>query len=455
MRQKQSFSLFVLAFALGVPLVASAQDCTAQTSACLLTEAQSASEALRRSGERDEVLFAIISAKVKLGLFDEALAGAEEIAGFKVRAEAFGEIARGLGREGRFAEAIALALSIPDERQESVRVKSLEAIAAMMAAKGDVDAAFDAVVAIDNPFRRSEAQAVIATEVARAGDPDRAIRVATKIATDYWFREDRAQRQLISGVVSRAGDFDQSWFYEALSEIARVQAESGDSTAGVQTALAIPDAAFRSKALSHVGVLQAKAGDIDGAMKTASRIEAAYGDLEVLLAVTDAKAEAGDIDGAIQLGRRIADIYADYGGLTSVALRLAKQGQFDRALDMATHLGNPERRTQALTGIAVSLVEAGDLPRAITVAKMVVDPGDQAAALSKIAVQLAKMGQVEAALSVADDHADYADQGDIYVAVSVALARAGDLTRATETARRIDDEFFRALALAGIAPMVG
>lgn len=458
MSGKHSSSFLALSLAaFGLHFASSAvadEACTAPLALCLLTEAEEVSADLRRAADRDEVLYAIVSAKVALGDFSTARAKADEIAGIKVGSEALGEIARGLAATGDFDGALEVALSIPDERQDSVRIKTLESVASELGAIGQVDAAFKAVEAIDNPYRRSEAQARIAAAVARAGDPERAIRVATRIATDYWFSPDQDQRKVASGVVSRAGEFDQSWFYESLADIARIQAVHADFKAAYQTAMAIPDAAGRSRALSHVGVLQAAAGDIDGAYRTAARIDAAYGDLEVLLAIVDAKAKVQDFAAATELAERIAQTYADYTGLMSVALRHAEAGAFDLAQATAARVDNPERRATALMGIAVSMVAAGQLDEAIAVSKLLTDPGVEVRALRAIAVELARGGEVATALQVAEDHASWGDQEDIVLAVALAQAQSGDLDGAIETARRIEDEMYRALALAGIAPLI-
>ncbi len=430
-------------------------DCAVATASCLLEDAGLVAETLSRSGDRDEAAFAIATALSRMGRFDDALAKAREISDTRVAADVLGEIAMGMAKAGAYERAHEIALDIPDAREDWVRVRTVETVAAATAASGNVDAAFDQVMAIDNPFRRSQAQAEIALSVARTGNFRLAIGAASRIATDYWFSPDQHQLKIASGLVSRAGEFDQFWFYEALAHIARLQALEGDSSGALQTAAAIPDIAGRSRAMARIGALQATAGNIDAAFSTAARIEMAYGDLDVLIAIVDSRAHAGDFEDALELAQRVAGVYADTGGLAAVALRRAEHGLFDEALETIALIPNPGNRTRALTGVAVAMVDAGRADEALRVTAMIFDSEDRGLAVRDVALRLAALGEVERALSVAAEHARPRDRGDLDVAIAVERAKAGDVPGAAAFARAIENDLFRAIALAAVAPFAG
>lgn len=430
-------------------------DCAVATASCLLEDAGQVAETLSRAGDRDEAAFAIATALSRMGRFDDALVKAKEISDTRVTADVLGEIAMGMAKAGAYARAHEIALDIPDAREDWIRVRTVEAVAAAAAAGGNIDAAFDQVMAIDNPFRRSQAQAEIALAVAQTGNFRLAIGAASRIATDYWFSPDQHQLKIASGLVSRAGEFDQFWFYEALAHIARLQALEGDAASALQTAAAIPDIAGRSRAMARIGALQAAAGNIEAAFNTASRIEMAYGDLDVLIAIVDSRAHAGNFEAALDLAQQIAAAYADTGGLAAVALRRAEHGLFDNALETIALIPNPGNRTRALTGLAVAMVDAGRADEALRVTAMIYDNEDRGLAVRDVAIRIAVLGDVERALNVADEHARPRDRGDLAVAIAVERAKAGDVPGAAATARAIKDDLFRAIALATIAPFAG
>lgn len=430
-------------------------DCAVATAACLLADAGQIAETLSRSGDRDEAAFAIATALARMGRFDDALAKTSAISDTRVAADVLGEIAMGIAKTGAYERAHKIALDIPDAREDWIRVRTVETIAAAAAAAGHVDAAFDQLMAIDNPFRRSQAQAEVALAVAQTGNFRVAIGAASRIATDYWFSPDQHQLKIASGLVSRAGEFDQFWFYEALAHIARLQALEGDSASALQTASAIPDIAGRSRAMARIGAWQATAGDIDAAFSTAARIEMAYGDLDVLVAIVDSKARAGDFEEALDLAQRVAAVYADTGGLAAVALRRAEHGLFDEALETIALIPNPGNRTRALTGVAVAMVDAGRADEALRVTAMIFDNEDRGLAVRDVALRLAARGEVERALTIATEHARPRDRGDLDVAIAVERAKAGDVPGAAATARAIQSDLFRAIALAAVAPFAG
>ena len=47
----------------------------------------------------------------------------------------------------------------------------------------------------------------------------------------YWFTADQLDHKIASGLVARTGEFNHYWFYQALVQIAEIQARAGDVTA--------------------------------------------------------------------------------------------------------------------------------------------------------------------------------------------------------------------------------
>ena len=443
-----------LALGLGWTAVAAAGlDCVGPLPDCLLDNAIAAAETVGRSDTRDEIGFSIAAALAELGRLDDAVATAGQISNPRILAEAQGAISAAAARAGDFARARRIALSIVDSQIRSVRVGALQTVAVHQASVGEVDAAFDTVLAIDNPFRRSEAQAAIAAAVARSGDVPGAIRAAVKIATNYWFTEDQQDMKVASGLVNRSKDFDQFWFHEALGTIAEVQAMDGDLLGAMKTARAIPDADGRSRAASRIAAIQAGSGDIAGARATAAGIEVAYGDLDAMVAIAKATAAAGDFDGARVIAGTLARGYGDHAALVALAIAQAERGLTEAALATAAGIETLDGRAQALSGISLALAREGRLDDALAAVATIPARSDRARVVGEMAVSMAATDPGRA-IEVAAAHVGPRDRDEIVVAVALAQARAGDVEGAIETAMTLEDAMYRAIALAGLAPLV-
>ncbi|GKY89572.1 hypothetical protein [Sinisalibacter aestuarii] len=435
----------------GTPALSGPLDCAGALSDCLLDAARDSSDEIDRPILRDEAHFAIAVALARLGQLGPALDEAGRIANAATLAEAMGEISGAAARAGDFDAAYEIAFAMLDARNRSARVQALENLAVEQAAVGEVDAAFETVVAIDNPYRRSEAQAAIATSVARSGDIAGAIRAASRIATDYWFSSDQPRFKIASGLVSRSGEFDHFWFYEALVNIAVVQARGGDIVGALKTAKSIPDQGGRSRAMAQVAVVQAETGDIDGARATAGRIEAAYGDQEAVTAIAAGLAMTGDAAGALALAQDIQRAYGDGAALVAVAAQQARAGDFEASLDTVRKIDVVQDRVRAQAAISREIAQNGRLDEAMTVLSQLTDAKDRFNTMADIAAMLTRAGEAEAALEMIRSGASRRDMEDLIVQVVLTEADLGETTQAVETALAIEDPMFRAIALAGIA----
>jgi len=333
----------------------------------------------------------------------------------------------------------------------SARILALEAIAVEQARRGDVDGAYETVVAIANPYRRSEAQAAIALSVARTGDISGAVRAASRIATDYWFTADQNSRKIPSGLVVRSREFDQFWFFEALAGIAAIEAAAGDVESALQTAHAIPDVAARSRALGRIAAVQAGLGDLEGARLTAQLIEGAYGDAEALIAMADAMAARGNMGPATDLARQIGSAYGNAGALVLVAGRLAEAGAITEALALAAEIGTIEHLTRARIAIARAHARRGEVAAALDLLARVPDRGEQVAAVAAICAGLAEAGDGAGALALAHAHARGPALDELMLAIALAQGRTGQEAAAVATAEGIEDALVRILAAAGLA----
>lgn len=418
---------------------------------CLIRAAEAELSELGRPADRDEVHFAIAAALAHMRRIEEAVSAADRIENGVTREEALGEIAGAAARLGRHAWARDLAGGILDSRNRSSRVLALETVAVAQATAGDVDGAFATVGAITNPYRRSQAQAAIATAVARArGAPD-GLRTATRIATDYWFTDDAHAQKVASGLVSRSAEFDHFWFHHAMADIGAMQARAGDVVGALQTARSIPDMTGRSDALARIAAVQAETGDLAGARETARRIEAPYGDLEAMVAIARRMAADGDDAAAAALARRLEAAYGDSTALAAVAVEQARRDGSAAGLETARSIATLQGRAFAYAGIAEALARGGRTDAALETLALLSDPADRVDALGTVTGILATRGEVRRALGAVERLAGRRDRDELVVAIALAQARAGDAAGAVATASGLEDAMFRAIALAGVA----
>ncbi len=446
--QRVAAGLVLALFAGAGPAAAA---CRLGTPPCLLDEAMDGAGTLDDPGARDEIFFEIVTTLAGQGERQAALDLIARIENPTTLAEAQAEVAKAEARLGRFDTAAEIALAILDSRNESVQVAAIEVIAVEQARRGMVDLAFETVIGIDNPYRRSEAEARIAQAVATTGAMDAAFRAASRIATSYWFSSGQPKFKIASGLVARTTEFDDYWFFQALVELSGHQARTGDVVAALMTARSIPDFVARSRAFSGIAVAQADAGDIDGALSTARRIEVAYGDLEAMIAVAGAQARAGDIDGALDLARRIWSGYGADGGFVPVAVEQVRAGDLAGGLASLAHVVSPKSRNRALRDIALVLGRAGRIADALDVLDRIADAKDRDLAAQALTADLAASGKGAQAIAIAEGLDDDGLAELVLVEVSVQIAAAGDPAAGLTAARSIADPMSRAIALAELA----
>lgn len=446
------YRLDVYVATIWLALAGSAQAaCPDRTGVCLLVEALGAVALISDSYDSDEVFFE----SVKTFLAFEDIRAARQTA-LKIQnpityAEAERLIAEGQAQLGDIDGARATAFAILDSRTDSARIRAFEAIAVEEAMAGQVESAFETVAAIDNPYRRSQAQAAIAEAVAWTGDLDAAFRAATRIATDYWFNDGQPQFKIASGVVSRASEFDDYWFYYALVRISAIQAQSGNDVGALHTARAIPDLVARTAGLTEIASAQAARGNIDEALVTARLVEAAYGDLKAIVAVVGAIARLGDLKRAAKLSE---DIYANYGadgGFVHLAAGRAAMGDLEGALKDFGRLTNLESKSLAAQELSLRFSQQGDLAGAIALIQQIPEIGVRDEAFRHLAVELVQLGRKDEALSLAGETETSTSAHELIYAVLNTQAQIGNVDDAILSARKLGDPMARGIALALIA----
>ena len=423
--------------------------------ACLIQEARAGADALSDRADRDEVYFEIVITLAGRGEGQSALALAGQIGNPTTFAEAEAEIAIAEAQQGNFETAMQIAMAILDSRENSVRVMALEQLAMEQAKRGAIDTAFETVLAIDNPYRRSEAEANIAKAIAHAKDMDGAFRASARIATSYWFSSGQPQFKVASGIVSRSTEFDDYWFYEALVSLAVLQARAGDVVGALRTARSIPDLESRSRATSGISIAQADSGDIGGALDTARRIEAAYGDSAAMIAIAGAKVRAGNAEGARDLAQQIWIAYGNDAGFAAVAVEQVRAGAVADGLRYLDLIKSQQTRTRALRDIGQILASAGKVDEAVAVVSRIDEAGERDLAFEVVTTALARIGLGTRALAVAQALADGALADKLSISVLVEMARAGDSNTGLAAAYAIADPMSRNIALAELARLGG
>jgi len=428
-----------------------ADDCVELPADCLLAKARAALPELTRQLERDEVHLALTTALARLGRIDEAIAESVRIDNASTRADALGEIASASARKSNFDAAFQLAISAADGRIVSAQIDALETLATHLALDGNVDGAFDTVLAISNPYRRSQAQATIAVAIAKSGNISEAIWAASRIGMGYWFTDTQSDYKVASGVVARNAEFDHYWFYEALAGIAEIQCENRDFDAALQTAYAIPDLVGRSRALSRIAGAQASLGEIELALQTARRIDIAFGDRNALSAIAANMARQGDLDEGLTLAREIQATYGDGRALADTAAYAARSGKFESAVKIAEEIADVESSDLAWVAIASELARVGNIDGGIETLLRIADRNKRFDEALSIVEMLAREGRNAMALEMANSYADPRDIEEFMLVIVSELAAAGDTPTALNLAEKIRDPMLFALGFAALA----
>ena len=366
------------------------------------------------------------------------------------------------------AEALARTITDPD-----LQAEALAGLASAAARAGDPDRASRLATEAEalartttNPYVQALALAGLASAAAQAGDPDRASRLATE-ALARTTTNPVAQAQALAGLASaaaQAGDPDRA---------------SRLVTEAEALARTITDPDGQALALTGLASAAAQAGDPDRASRLATEAEALArtitdpdGQALALTGLASAAAQAGDPDRASRLAteaealaRTTTNPYGQAQVLAGLASAAAQAGDPDRASRLATEaealartITDPAGQAQALAGLASAAARAGDPDRAEALARTITSPYAQAQALAGLASAAARAGDPDRAEALARTITSPYAQAQALAGLASAAAQAGDPDRASRLAaeaealaRTITDPDYQVRALAGLA----
>jgi hypothetical protein len=325
------------------------------TQSCLLDEAVESAKGIFRSELRDWAYGEILVSQAKAGMVDQAIATVRRIGDARLIIVALRDISRVLAQEGRVADARDVAELIPDLAK---RLEALAPVAEILAAKDNAAAARETALAIieetgalDDPLKRIGFRAQMASVLAKAGEPKRAVSVL-----------DEALIAVRSGEAPFPDLSDKS---AALRHVASAFGDIGETERALALLPDIKGDYDRIAVLMSVAKMQAARGRVDDALATASRIEGdrykavAFGRVAAEMARQGEEEKAfALVSHAIRLLRGIDLPYArSYAAgqltlsLTEIGLRYGEKA-FSRAIEASGSIDNDELRAQALWSIA-------------------------------------------------------------------------------------------------------
>jgi hypothetical protein len=118
---------------------------------------------------------------------------------------------------------------------------------------------------------------------------------------------------------------------------------------------------------------------------------------------------------------------------------------------VATEIINVNEQRNALSSIAMQLAQAGRLEQIAEVLEQVGEARLRFDTLLDICVWLAENEKMADALALAEQLGGRGDLEELMVSIAFVRSRVGDLAGAIKIADAIDDDMFRAIALARVA----
>ena len=428
----------------------------------LVSEAVALASTIRSPDTRSRVqaeLVGVIAMTGNLG-YAESFARSIDDPGF--RSWALARLAAVIGpagfgdgdRAARLAdEAAAVARSIADSQRRSIKA---EVAASITVAAGWSDPAFYADV-IDGASDKGEIFAELAVVAARAGDQDRAGRLADEAEALARAIKDRVTQArvltaLAATVIGQAGDRD------------RAAHLTGEAEALART---ISKPGAQAEALAWLAVAAVRAGDRDQAAYLAGEAQVLAHTItepgaqaEVLAGLAVAAANAGDRDYAVRLGEDISHLALRLNPLEQAALTyMISQPADVYWLEPLAHTGiDPARLELPLAQLSAITSQTGDMDKAEALAQTITNPVTQAWVLADLAGTAAGAGDRDRAARLAADAGALAStitnpdrQAGALARVAAAIGHAGDLDKAEASARTITDAPTQAETLTDLA----
>jgi len=263
-------------------------------------------------------------------------------------------VAIALAKSGDLGRATDLALVIKDD---SLRAESLLTIGTALAQAGDRQSAEntfkeadEAIRGIQDKSAQSRAIVQMARAEAQGKDTEAAFATAERLhRSDSWLN---------------------SFYEDALSEIALEQARSGDASAAMHTARLIATVGKKLTTLEDIATLQLRAGDRRGALiacQEGLQLIPAKSEIVELVsqipAIAVIQANAGDpdtaarsLESALEMARALQSARDQSSVVADVAVAQVKIGEAEAAMRMSNRVppGNWEAKNRVVKAIAES-----------------------------------------------------------------------------------------------------
>ncbi|MSO88934.1 MAG: peptidoglycan-binding protein [Rhodospirillaceae bacterium] len=301
----------------------------APTAACLLEAAVNSAAVERASWLRDWAFGEIVAVQARAGLSDEARATLRRITDARLVVVSLGDMAAGLARGGRVAEAQATAATVPDLTHRLRALLEIANVGTPEAARAILLRVLGEVSSIADPTQRLSTTAAAAVALHRVGDSAAATGALSAarrlLETDRTVADRAAAAAAIATAfaeIDRTGEAitvlsqvsDRSMRSPALLAIARAEARAGETDAALATLDGVSESGFRAAVLADIAVERSMTGNLDIGRKllvqsldAGAAIGESFARSYAVAAATRAMIELDWIDDATRLARSIAD----------------------------------------------------------------------------------------------------------------------------------------------------
>ena len=449
---------------------------------------------LRKSGE---VLMGVVTALVRVKLFDEALDVAERVPVWRGRAGALLEIAGGLAcadETERAWRVVEDAVSLVEQIEQfwlhdEYLVEVVAALVrmdwfheALRAAKWIGDPAAPGQVlgeGVRAPFQMDQVDEFLeVTE--RIGVSGLRFGVLVEIVGALARASETGKaRQVVVRAMNLADEFeDSSERAKALLKIANVLADAGETEWALQVAEKVPkvanqadefeDSSGRAKALLKIANVLADVGEIERvrriackAAMVAERFKSPLSRAEVLVRVANVVADIGEtewawrvVDNAVKASAWIDDSSLRAQNLVDVVDALIRMERIDEGLELSGRIDDYWWRSKALVEVVGALARMDRVGMAFCVAEQFKDPMRRTEALAEIAIVLTRVGRIVKARRVVENLVSAAKRiedpelrAQVLYGVVMKMVRVDWIDGSLYVAEQIESTSWRARAL--------
>ena len=449
---------------------------------------------LRKSGE---VLMGVVTALVRVKLFDEALDVAERVPVWRGRAGALLEIAGGLAcadETERAWRVVEDAVSLVEQIEQfwlhdEYLVEVVAALVrmdwfheALRAAKWIGDPAAPGQVlgeGVRAPFQMDQVDEFLeVTE--RIGVSGLRFGVLVEIVGALARASETGKaRQVVVRAMNLADEFeDSSGRAKALLKIANVLADAGETEWALQVAEKVPkvanqadefeDSSGRAKALLKIANVLADVGEIERvrriackAAMVAERFKSPLSRAEVLVRVANVVADIGEtewawrvVDNAVKASAWIDDSSLRAQNLVDVVDALIRMERIDEGLELSGRIDDYWWRSKALVEVVGALARMDRVGMAFCVAEQFKDPMRRTEALAEIAIVLTRVGRIVKARRVVENLVSAAKRiedpelrAQVLYGVVMKMVRVDWIDGSLYVAEQIESTSWRARAL--------